>query len=128
MNKLQVGDNDMIPIWDGDLIDGNMNNSLSSESMGIWVPQAPPPAPPSLRYEHFEQQFESGSHINFGDKSVNGSTIEYASRNFNNSNLNKITNDTKSSRKLTLDNRNCFTVPQISPPSTNSKRSRTLWH
>ncbi|KVH87616.1 B-box zinc finger protein 21-like [Cynara cardunculus var. scolymus] len=126
-NFSKVVDNDPALIWGCDALDGSLNASFSPESMGIWVPQAPPPAskpptPPPL-YDHLVQQFEPSSNIGFGDQTVNGSSIVFAPNNYNN--LNKMK---KSSRKWTSDNGNCFTVPQIRPPPTTTKRSRTLWH
>lgn len=127
-NFSKVGDNDPSLIWGGDLLDGSLNSSFSPESMGMWVPQAPPPAapPPPSRYTHLAQQFEPVSNIGFGDQTINGSSLVFAPNSY--SNPHKITNSTKSTRKRTSDNGNCFTVPQISPPTPISKRSRTLWH
>lgn len=124
--KLQ---NDPTTIWGDDLLDGSLNGSFSPESMGMWVPQAPPPAalsPPS-RYGHPVQQFEPDSYMGFGDQIMNGSSLVFGPDNYNININNKITSGIKSSRKWTSDNGNCFMVPQISPPSSNSKRSRTLW-
>ncbi|MFS7939335.1 putative transcription factor interactor and regulator Znf-B family [Helianthus anomalus] len=116
------GDNDPGPIWGGDLIDGSLNNSLLPESMGLWVPQAPQPA----QYgHHVLQQFEPGSNMGFGDQTISGSSLVFAQNNY--TNINKITSVAKSSRNWIPDNANCFTVPQISPCSTTTKRSRTLW-
>ncbi|XP_076949666.1 B-box zinc finger protein 21-like [Bidens hawaiensis] len=123
----KVGDKDPGSIWGEDLLDGSFNNSLSQESMGIWVPQAPPPpaAAPSP-HTHVLPQFEPSSYMGFGDQTINGSSLSFAQNNYNN--INNITTGTKSSRKWASDNENCFTVPQISPSSMTSKRSRTLWH
>ncbi|XP_076948653.1 B-box zinc finger protein 21-like [Bidens hawaiensis] len=123
----KVGDNDPGSIWGEDLLNGGLNNSLSPESMGIWVPQAPPPlATAQSRHTHVLPHFEPSSYMGFGDQTINGSSPSFAQNNYNN--VNKITTGTKSSRKWTSDNGNCFTVPQISPSSMTSKRSRTLWH
>ncbi|KAF5796933.1 putative transcription factor interactor and regulator Znf-B family [Helianthus annuus] len=115
----KAGDNDPWPVWGEDLLDGSFNSSLEPESMGIWVPQAPP-AEPQPQYANVLPQFEPGSYTGFGDQIINGSSLSFAP--------NKIAKGPKSSRKWTSDNGNCFTVPQISPSSTTSKRSRTLWH
>ncbi|KAI3820976.1 hypothetical protein L1987_08532 [Smallanthus sonchifolius] len=125
-NLSKVGDNDPGPIWAVDLLDGSLNSSFSPESMGIWVPQAPPlPAAPS-RYAHGLQQLEFGSNMGFGDQTINGSSLVFGQNNYNN--FNKMTNGgPKSTRNWMSDNGNCFMVPQISPSSTTSKRSRTLW-
>ncbi|XP_076922533.1 B-box zinc finger protein 21-like isoform X2 [Bidens hawaiensis] len=116
----KVGDNDPGPVWGGDLTDGSLNSSLTS-SMGIWVPQAPPHA----RYAHVHQQFEPRSSMGFGVQASNGSSLVFAQNDYNY--INKITNGTKLSRNRVPDNGHCFMVPQISPSSTTSKRSRTLW-
>ncbi|KAI3673248.1 hypothetical protein L6452_39365 [Arctium lappa] len=118
-----VDNNDPGLIWGGDTLDGSFNGSFSPESMGIWVPQAPPaaskpPAPPPL-YGHLLQQFEPSSNIGFGDQTMNGSSVVFGLNNYNKMG--------KLSRKWRSNNGNCFTVPQISPPSTTNKRSRTLW-
>ncbi|KAK1407443.1 hypothetical protein QVD17_39059 [Tagetes erecta] len=126
-NLAKVGDNDPGPIWGSDLIDGSLNNSFSPESMGIWVPQAPPPVPAmTARYAHVLHQFESGSSIGFGDQMINGSTVVFGQNDYNN--VNKVANGKKSSRNWVSDNGNCFMVPQISPSSMSTKRSRTLWN
>ncbi|KAA8537561.1 hypothetical protein F0562_027169 [Nyssa sinensis] len=87
----------VMPIWNGDS-DSSLS-SFSSENVGIWVPQAPPP------------QLYTSSNMAFagqiGLKEAKEAT------------------NPKSSRKWRDDG--CFTVPQISPPSTSSKRSRTFW-
>ncbi|XP_076945956.1 B-box zinc finger protein 21-like isoform X2 [Bidens hawaiensis] len=116
----KVGDNDPGPVWGSDLTDGSLNSSLTS-SMGIWVPQAPPHA----RYAQVLQQFEPRSNMGFGVQATNGSSLVFAQNDYNN--INKITNGTKLSRNRVPDNGHCFTVPQISPSLTTSKRSRTLW-
>ncbi|KAI3717709.1 hypothetical protein L1987_69487 [Smallanthus sonchifolius] len=113
-------------IWGGDLLERSLNSSFSPESMNIWVPQAPPPPPPPSRYTHVPQPLEPISNMVFGGQTINGSTISFAQNDYNN--VNKITKGTKSSRKWTVDNGNCFMVPQINSSSTTSKRSRTLWH
>ncbi|KAI3825600.1 hypothetical protein L1987_07093 [Smallanthus sonchifolius] len=124
-NFSKVVDDALGMIWGGDLLEGSLNTSFSPESMNIWVPQAPPPAPPS-RYAHVSQPSEPRSNMGFGEQTINGSTLSFAQNDYNN--LNKITKGTKSSRKWTVDNGNCFMVPQINSSSTTSKRSRTLWH
>ncbi|XP_076893469.1 B-box zinc finger protein 21-like [Bidens hawaiensis] len=116
----KVGDNDLGPVWGSDLTDGSLNSTLTS-SMGIWVPQAPPHA----RYAHVLQQFEPRSNMGFGVQATNGSSLVFAQNDYNN--ITKITNGAKVSRNRVPDNGHCFTVPQISPSSTTSKRSRTLW-
>ncbi|KAJ6399546.1 hypothetical protein OIU77_020161 [Salix suchowensis] len=76
-------------------------SSFSSESLGLWVPQAPPPLYTSQQYYYPQSVGQSG----FKET--------------------KETTNMKASRRFTDD---AFTVPQISPPSnTGSKRSRPLW-
>ncbi|KAL8216152.1 hypothetical protein R6Q57_022989 [Mikania cordata] len=123
-NFSKVGDNDPGSIWGCDLIDGNLNSSFLPESMAIWVPQVPVPAPAS-RHAPLFQQFDPSSNIGFGDQIINGSSLVFAQNDYNN--VHKISKGTKSSKNWVSDNGNCFRVPQISPSSTNSKRSRTLW-
>ncbi|KAJ4702044.1 Zinc finger, B-box [Melia azedarach] len=85
----------MLPFSDTDF-DCNLS-SFSSESMGIWVPQAPTPLQPSLLSS------QSGGHISFREtKEVN--SMKAKNRRYN-------TDDV-------------FTVPQISPQSVGFKRSR----
>lgn len=83
-------------------------NSFSPESLGIWVPQAPP-APTPQKNQNQNQIFPQN--INFGGQ------IEFK-------NIKEVTSN-KSSRKWRDDN--SFAVPQISPSSISFKRSRTLW-
>ncbi|KAF9683099.1 hypothetical protein SADUNF_Sadunf05G0176900 [Salix dunnii] len=76
-------------------------SSFSSESLGLWVPQAPPPLYTSQQYYYPQSVGQSG----FKET--------------------KETTNMKANRRFTDD---AFTVPQISPPSnTGSKRSRPLW-
>ncbi|KAK6245491.1 hypothetical protein SCA6_008581 [Theobroma cacao] len=73
-------------------------SSFSPESLGLWVPQSPSPLYPP--------QYSStmGGQIGFKEtKEIIGM---------------------KANRRWTDD---AFTVPQISPPSTGSKRTRPLW-
>ncbi|XP_055836218.1 B-box zinc finger protein 21 [Solanum dulcamara] len=100
----KIGDNDVFPIWDTE-IESTMN-SFSPESIGIWVPQAPPtPTQKKNQNQNFPQN------INFGGQ------IEYK-------NTKEVTSN-KPSRKWRDDN--SFAVPQIIPSSISFKRSRTLW-
>ncbi|KAK3231724.1 hypothetical protein Dsin_003605 [Dipteronia sinensis] len=88
----------------------DMGSSFSSENMGIWVPQAPTPLHPSL----FSSS-QIGGQIGFKDTTATTTTKEVT--NFTSKNNNR--------RSWTDDG---FTVPQISPPSIVSKRSRpNLW-
>ncbi|XP_060199771.1 B-box zinc finger protein 21-like [Lycium barbarum] len=102
----KIGDNDVFPIWDTEI--ESTLNSFSPESIGIWVPQAPPaPTHQQNQTQIFPQN------INFGGQ------IEFK-------NSKEVTSN-KSSRKW-RDLDNSFAVPQISPSSSTSfKRSRTLW-
>lgn len=54
-----------------------------------------------------------------------GDQITKNPNNYNN--VNKIVNGMKASRTWTPDNENFFMFPQISAPSTMSKRSTTHW-
>ncbi|KAK0575973.1 hypothetical protein LWI29_009798 [Acer saccharum] len=85
-----------------------MGSSFSSENMGIWVPQAPTPLHPSL----FSSS-QIGGQIGFKDATTTTKEVT----NFTTKNNNR--------RSWTDDG---FTVPQISPPSIVSKRSKpNLW-
>ncbi|MCD7456070.1 hypothetical protein HAX54_030571 [Datura stramonium] len=101
-----IGDEDMLSFWDTDL--ESQLSSFPPQNVGIWVPQAPPPP---VSEQQIQAQFFPSSNLNFG-----GQIGLKESR--------EVTN-IKSSRKWTDDN--SFAVPQISPPSTSFKRSRTLW-
>ncbi|XP_059279033.1 B-box zinc finger protein 21 [Lycium ferocissimum] len=102
----KIGDNDVFPIWDTE-IESNLS-SFSPESIGIWVPQAPPaPTPQQNQTQIFPQNINFGGQIEFKNS--------------------KDVTSNKSSRKW-RDLDNSFAVPQISPSSSTSfKRSRTLW-
>ncbi|KAK2660644.1 hypothetical protein Ddye_007177 [Dipteronia dyeriana] len=80
-----------------------VGSSFSSENMGIWVPQAPTPLHPSL----FSSS-QIGGQIGFKDTTTTKEVTNFTAKN----------NDRRS---WTDDG---FTVPQISPPSIVSKRSR----
>ncbi|WOG91976.1 hypothetical protein DCAR_0311232 [Daucus carota subsp. sativus] len=94
----KINENEILPFWDDDL-EGNFN-TFPTENMGFWVPQAPPAVQPSLVYPKqicFQQEPKE--------------TI--------------LTKNIKTIRKR----RNFdggFTVPEMTPPSMVSKRSRTL--
>ncbi|GJX90003.1 B-box zinc finger protein 21-like protein [Tanacetum coccineum] len=118
-------DDDLSVFWDDELLKGSMNGSFSPETMGIWVPQAPPPVapppplvPPQVRV-HNSYQIQNYPNTSFGSQMINGSSLVFAPSNLNN----KITN---SSGKRGLDDGNCFTVPQMSPQEMAFKKSRTL--
>jgi hypothetical protein len=94
------GENDVLPFWGDDLEGNNNMGSMSSENMGLWVPQAPPLVPnPQSSYPIMA----SSGIINFKE-SASKKTIM------------------KSSRKWKDDGG--FTVPQITP---SSKRTRALY-
>ncbi|KAM7518197.1 hypothetical protein LguiB_017159 [Lonicera macranthoides] len=99
------GENDVLPFWEGD-VEGNNISSLSSENMGVWVPQAPPPM---LHQSYPVSIMVSGGMINFKEsKETVNKKIKYNTRKWRDD--------------------GGFTVPQItSPTSTTNKRSRTLW-
>lgn len=82
-------------------LDSDFESNLtpfSSENIGIWVPQASPvPQANNTQYS----SYTNGQNIGFKDTTM-----------------------MKSSRRWSDDG---FTVPQISPQSTCSKRHRTLW-
>lgn len=101
-----IGDEDLLSFWDTDL--DSQLNSFPPQNVGIWVPQAPP-LPESK--QETQKQLSTPSILNFG-----GQIGLKESR--------EVTN-IKFSRKWTDDN--SFAVPQIKPPSTSFKRSRTLW-
>jgi len=94
-------DDGLLPYMGTHDLERNMS-SFSSESLGLWVPQAPsPPLCASQQYYYPQLVGESG----FKET--------------------KETTNMKANRRLTDD---AFTVPQISPPSNiGSKRSRLLW-
>ncbi|KAL5780604.1 hypothetical protein ACOSQ2_011341 [Xanthoceras sorbifolium] len=76
-------------------VEGKMS-SFSSKSLGIWVPQAPTPLHPSLCSPSSQTGGQSG--------------------------LKEVTSCTKTNNRRWTDDG--LTVPQISPPSIGSKRSR----
>ncbi|KAL8250579.1 hypothetical protein R6Q59_034272 [Mikania micrantha] len=124
---LQVNEDDSGLFWDDEVLKGSMNDCFSPETMGIWVPQAPPPAapppptapPPSLLLNPYNQ-LQSYSNLSFGSQMTGGSSPFFAPV----TNLNKIS---KSNGKSDFEDGNCFAVPQISPPmSTIFKRSTTI--
>ncbi|KAL4295929.1 hypothetical protein GQ457_12G030900 [Hibiscus cannabinus] len=78
-------------------LDSNMTTS-SQESLGLWVPRSPS----SLYLPQYSSQI--GGQIGFKEA--------------------KETISMKANKRRTND---AFTVPQISPPATGSKRSRPLW-
>ncbi|OIT33411.1 PREDICTED: B-box zinc finger protein 21-like isoform X2 [Nicotiana attenuata] len=102
----KIGDEDMLSFWDTDL-ESHMS-SFPPQNIGVWVPQAPPPLQSK---QQTQTQFLSPSNLNFGGQIGIKDSREV--------------NSIKSSRKWRDDN--SFAVPQISPPSTSFKRSRTLW-
>ncbi|XP_009612483.1 B-box zinc finger protein 21-like [Nicotiana tomentosiformis] len=102
----KIGDEDMLSFWDTDL-ESHMS-SFPPQNVGVWVPQAPPPLQSK---QQAQTQFLSPSNLNFGGQIGIKDSREV--------------NSIKSSRKWRDDN--SFAVPQISPPSTTFKRSRTLW-
>ncbi|EEF52662.1 Salt-tolerance protein, putative [Ricinus communis] len=77
---------------------GDVTNPFSSE-MGIWVPQAPIPPHPSQHYQQMVSQ------VGFKETK-------------------EATNTKPNNRRWSDD---AFTVPQVSPPSIGSKRSRSFW-
>ncbi|KAG8389906.1 hypothetical protein BUALT_Bualt01G0027700 [Buddleja alternifolia] len=102
------GENDGLSFWDADL-ESNMMNGFPNEKMGLWVPQAPPPL-------HQTAQNQSYQSIEMAFGASNG--LKEQSKEFGNNNI-------KFSRKWSEDN--SFAVPQITPSSIASKRSRNLW-
>ncbi|KAJ6998733.1 hypothetical protein NC653_014792 [Populus alba x Populus x berolinensis] len=97
----KIDDGTLLPYMDTHDLERNMS-SFSSESLGLWVPQAPPP-PLCTSQQYYYPQLVGES----GFKEI------------------KETTNMKANRRLTDD---AFTVPQISPPSNiGSKRSRLLW-
>ncbi|KAI3460362.1 hypothetical protein Pfo_017025 [Paulownia fortunei] len=99
-------ENEMLPFWDADL-QSNMN-AFPTEKMGFSVPQVTPPL--------HQTQNQSYQSIDMAFGLPNGFMEQ--SKEFT-------TNNIKSSRKRSEDN--SFAVPQISPPSSVSKKSRTFW-
>lgn len=98
----KADDNGVLPFFDDD-IESNLS-SFSSENMGLWVPQAPCP---SLQYS----QMGGGGLIGFKDSTKEAANMNMikANNNYNRSMWNDV---------------DAFTVPQISPPSVGSKRTR----
>ncbi|KAJ6773611.1 B-BOX ZINC FINGER PROTEIN 19 [Salix purpurea] len=93
-------DDGLLPYMDTHDLERDIS-SFSPESLGLWVPQAPPPLYTSQQHYYPQSVGQSG----FKET--------------------KETTSMKASRRFTDD---AFTVPQISPPSnTGSKRSRPLW-
>lgn len=101
-----IDDEDILSFWDTDL--ESQLTSFPPQNVGIWVPQAPPP---SQSKQETRAQYFPSQNLNFGAQIGLKESRE-------------VTN-IKSSRKWTDDN--SFAVPQIKPPSTSFKRSRTLW-
>ncbi|KAJ0712826.1 putative transcription factor interactor and regulator Znf-B family [Helianthus annuus] len=111
-------DDQLAMFWDNELLKGSMNGCLSPETMGIWVPQAPPPAAPPppqpLLLDPYQIQY-----MGFGsDQMVSGSSPFFAPINHN-----KIT---RSKRKKESDDGNCFTVPQISTPNLQEIKNNEI--
>ncbi|PIN04965.1 hypothetical protein CDL12_03371 [Handroanthus impetiginosus] len=100
------GDDDVIPFWDADL-ESNIN-AFPTENMRFWVPQVPPPLN--------QTQNQSSQSMDFAFGAPNGNKEQF--KEFSSNNI-------KSSRKWNEDS--SFVVPQISPPFSSSKRSRTSW-
>ncbi|KAK1399300.1 B-box zinc finger protein 21 [Heracleum sosnowskyi] len=98
----KTGENDLLPFWDDD-VEKNLK-PFSSENIGIWVPQAPPPL-----HQH---QVNPSSNMAFSGQICFRDPKELATTNI------------KYSKRLIDDGG--FTVPQISP-SISSKSSRTVW-
>ncbi|CBI19794.3 hypothetical protein VitviT2T_027810 [Vitis vinifera] len=92
-----AGDDVLPYLLDADL-DNNLS-SFSSENLGVWVPQAPTPLHPS-QYSSF-----MGGQIGLKE-SKEATTMKPNSKKWGD---------------------DVFTVPQISPPSVGSKRSRSFW-
>ncbi|KAA8528704.1 hypothetical protein F0562_036059 [Nyssa sinensis] len=92
-------EDDVMPLWDAGF-DGGLS-SLSSENMAMWVPQAP------LAQSDPPSNLAFGGQIGFKEAK-------------------EATNNMKSSSRKWRDD-GCFTVPEISLPSTGTKRSRTFW-
>ncbi|XP_071712587.1 B-box zinc finger protein 20-like [Rutidosis leptorrhynchoides] len=117
-------EDDQDPFWDDEVLKGHISNDcFSSETMGIWVPQAPPPpTPPPLQvppqrqpchHNHniYDQLPPYNSNMRFGNDMISPTNPNH-----------KIT---KSNEKRRSDDGNCFAVPQMGPP-TLAKRSRML--
>ncbi|XP_076888885.1 B-box zinc finger protein 20-like [Bidens hawaiensis] len=121
-NFSKIDDDDLTVFWDSEVLKGSLNDCLSPETMGIWVPQAPPPAAPppqTLPPQPLLQNpyhFQSFTNMGLGSQMINESSSFFAPIN-----INKIS---KSSEIRELEDGNCFTVPQIGPQMmTNFKRS-----
>ncbi|KAK6130995.1 hypothetical protein DH2020_035258 [Rehmannia glutinosa] len=100
------GENDLLPFWDAD-IQSNIMSVFPTEKMGISVPQVHPPLQ-QTQNQSYEMTFGFGNGFMENTKEI----TTY--------------NNMKSSRKRS-DHDNSFAVPQISPPSTVSKKSRSFW-
>ncbi|XWS21003.1 hypothetical protein CRYUN_Cryun30bG0017500 [Craigia yunnanensis] len=90
------GNDGVLPFFDADL--ESSTSTFTPESLGLWVPQSPS----SLYPPQYSSQ--NGGQIGFKETK-------------------EIIGGMKANRRWTDD---AFTVPQISPPSTGSKRSRPL--
>ncbi|KAK1433621.1 hypothetical protein QVD17_10534 [Tagetes erecta] len=116
----KVDEDDPGMFWDDEILNVSMNDCLSQEKMGIWVPQAPPPAapPPSQPLLLNSYQVQPFSNMGFGSQMISGSSPF-----FDPTDLNKIA---KPIGKRGFEDGDYFTVPQINSPVTmNFKRSRT---
>lgn len=109
--------------WDDEVLKGNMNDCFSpDQTMGIWVPQAPPATapPPPQPLVPSSYQVQSFSNMSFGSQMMMSGSSPFNDL----SDLNKIT---KSNGKRGFEDGDCFAVPQISPSmATTFKRSRTI--
>ncbi|KAL2504031.1 B-box zinc finger protein 21 [Abeliophyllum distichum] len=99
-------ENNVMSFLNADL-EGNLS-AFSPENMGFWVPQAPPPP------LYYPTQIQSYSTLNMAFGAPDGLKES------------KEISNIKSSRKWSSED-NSFAVPQIHPPTTASKRSRTFW-
>ncbi|XP_076958382.1 B-box zinc finger protein 21-like [Bidens hawaiensis] len=119
-NFSKIDDDDLAVFWDNKVFKGSLNDCLSPETIGIWVPQAPPPPaapPPPQPLLQNPYQLQPFTNMYFGSQMINESSPFFAPININ--------KPMKSNEKRELEDGNCFTVPQIGPPmTTNFKRSR----
>ncbi|KAJ7957822.1 Zinc finger, B-box [Quillaja saponaria] len=91
-------DDGMLPFLGGD-VEGSLGSFSPPKNLGVWVPQAPSPL--------YSSQMGMGIQVGIRERETNTKEATHVHRA-------SLRDDT-------------FTVPEISPPSIGSKRSRPLW-
>ncbi|OMO75301.1 Zinc finger, B-box [Corchorus olitorius] len=96
-------DDGMLPFFDADIGSNMSSTNFSAENLGLWVPQSP--CCSMINPPQYSSQMGGQIGLNLKEtKEITGM---------------------KPNRRSYADD--AFTVPQISPPSIGSKRSRPLW-